>query len=456
MVVGFWVLVFTTLVVIALVIMADHDRLYDQVLPTADLDPTPQDQVRSAERTELETPDTSPRPFAPDGVSFSRIPADPAAAPDVQLIELPDVDKGSAIWGALGRDARGRIWFAVSMQSHGSAHLFNYNPRTNFVDPCGDVVASMPSAVQDDPDVSQIKIHSRIVLGPDDYLYFASMDEQGEDAGKGTSPQWGSHLWRLRLEDNSWHHVAAMPEALIALSCSGRYVYALGYYGHVLYQYDTRSIITARLRSEPVGSVDGHVSRSLISDHRDHVYVPRLRPGDEPDQPPVVTLVEYDSRLNEIAESPLEHYLGRGSPADSHGIVAFQHLRDQSIVFATHEGMLYRIVPPRSVEPAKLEQLGFFHPDGRRYVPSMFTYAGTTYLVAVAKTPKSRFEWLCFDLHTRRATAVELKLQYDDGRIIWKHLLYGSITRDNDGNFYVGGTDQNKGKPVLLKLVPKW
>src|SRR5262249_43819620 len=150
---------------------------------------------------------------------------------------------------------------------------------------------------------------------------------------------------------------------LIAVSGVGRYLYALGYFGHRLYQYE---FATGSVRFVDVGSVGGHISRNLLSDHRGHAYVPRLRPS----QGVAVTLVEYDESLREAGETAIGHYL-HTTPLDSHGIVGFQYLADRSIVFVTNMGFLYRVRPGAGGDgAAEVRGLGWFHPDGAAYVPS--------------------------------------------------------------------------------------
>ena len=65
----------------------------------------------------------------------------------------------------------------------------------------------------------------------------------------------------------------ATPEALIAVATGGPYVYSLGYFNHVLYQFDTR---TKRIRSVAVGAAGGHVSRNFFVDDRGHAFVSRV------------------------------------------------------------------------------------------------------------------------------------------------------------------------------------
>ena len=330
--------------------------------------------------------------------------------------------------------------------------MLEYEPDTGKITDRGDVLSQLKRAGLHRKDTSQIKIHSRIALGPDGYLYFTSMDEQGENPTTQTAPTWGSHLWRIRPGDSDWEHLAHTREALIAVSCAGRYVYALGYFGHLLYQYDIQS---ESMRSVRVGSVGGHISRNLISDRRGHAYVPRLRPSTIESDPPIVTLVEYDTQLREVNQTPIGHYLDRRGPWASHGITAFQHMGDGSIVFTTHLGWLYHITPPadRPNAPAEVIELGSFHPDGETYIATMFTYTGASHVMGVSKTRRSGFEWLSFDLKQGVGKASPLSFGYPDNRVLWKHLLYGSMARDNTGNFYVVGTDQQIGKPVMLKLL---
>lgn len=386
----------------------------------------------------------------PNGTHYSDGPIRPDAAPMVEVIPV-SVGGVSAIWGGTGRSPDGHIWMGLCAHGHGSAQLAEYDPERRRLVARGDVIAQLRKAGKYREGASQIKIHSKIVPGPDGQLYFTSMDEEGENGATGSLPVWGSHLWRLRLPERTWEHLETTKEALIAVSCAGQYVYALGYFGHVLYQYDPRN---GSFRSQRVGSLGGHVSRNFFSDRRDHVYVPRLRPGRSPDDPAVVTLVEFDPRLRQVSESFLDHYLGDGQPHDSHGITGFQHMRDGSIVFVTHEGMLYRVVVPADGKgPANVEELGHFHPEGSTYVGTLFTFSGVRYVVGVAKTRRGTFDWLCFDLMKSESSNVEIELAYPDERPIWRHLLYGSITRDDAGGFYVAGTDQHTDRPVLIKLT---
>lgn len=391
--------------------------------------------------------------FSPEGVFFTPSPFSPEAAPTVQILKVPEFAGFSAIWGASGRDHRGHVWFGVSTRVHGEAHLVEFNPDTKTLKDHGSVRDQLKRLSLWKEGMSQIKIHSRIVQAPDGYLYFASMDEQGEASDGSKNPTHGSYLWRTSPTGaHTWERIATIPQGLIAVSCSGHKVYALGYHGHILYQYDTK---TGSLRSLPVGSVAGHISRNFVTDGRDHVYVPQLEWEDGRKTKVKVSLVEFDADLREIASTPLRHYL-EGKPADSHGIIGLTPLADGSIIFTTHGGLLYRINPPgKGFEnlPAQVSELGFLHPQGSKYIATLFTYDGKSHVMGISQNGGG-FEWVIFDLKTARSLVKPLTIAYPDQRILYRHLLYGSVARDRNGACFVVGTDQQLDQPVVLRLLP--
>ena len=139
----------------------------------------------------------------------------------------------------------------------------------------------------------------------------------------------------------------AAPEGLVALNATGRWVYALGYWNNVLYQYDT---LTAKVQKQVVGSACGHVSRNFVVDLHGHVYVPRLEPlsaGPDTSCRPEAyhaVLVELNTRLQEVSTQPLDGYLSGEAPAADHGIIAFAKMADGTIAFTTHSGHLYHVI----------------------------------------------------------------------------------------------------------------
>jgi hypothetical protein len=379
----------------------------------------------------------------------AQAPLDSATA---RLIPLPAVSAGTAIWGATGRDHRGHIWFAISARDtpSASAYLFEYDPARDVIHERGDVLSELRRLGPLRRGEQQMKIHSRIVEGEDGHLYFASMDEHGENTEGGTLPTWGAHLWRVRLGDDHWEHLRAVPEALIAVAGCGRYIVALGYFGHMLYQFDCRTGATASVR---VGSVGGHISRNCFCDIRGHSYVPRVQEG--PGQGRMRTsLVELDAGLAEVGQTPLAYYT-QTRDETSHGIVAFQPLADQSIVFATDQGYLYRVVP-QDVGPAEVHPLGWFHPGRRVYTPSLFTSDGAHHLMGLAHAAADddAWAWIVYDLAQRRSVAVPLRLPPVNGQPLRDAVLYGSVTRDNDGHCYVGGSFErnDESRPLLVQI----
>jgi hypothetical protein len=384
------------------------------------------------------------------GCVFTPATAAPLESARAELIPVPDFPGRWAIWGSSGRDHRGHLWFGVSANGvqPPSAHLFEYDPATSTMTDRGGVVEALRQANVLKDGEGQMKIHSRIVQGGDGHLYFASCDEQGEAVDGSRLPTWGGHLWRLRLPENRWEHLFATPEALIAVAGAGRWIYTLGYFNHVLYQYDCA---TGKHRSLTVGAVGGHISRNFLCDIRGHAYVPRLRRAG----PTMITsLVEINTQLEEQGETRFGNYT-QTADDNSHGITGVQPLADGTIVFTTDQGFLYRVTP-LDLLPAKVEPLGWFHPAGQAYVASLFTSDGKTHVLGYCwrSTPAgARSEWLIFDLAARTSVAVPLALPDFDGQPIANPLLYGSLTRDQQGGCYLLGVF-NRGAdfPLLVRV----
>ena len=369
-------------------------------------------------------------------------------SPTVARIEVPEVPGSNAIYGAVGRDDRGHLWFGVSSKGveTPSAHVFEFDPATGKLTDRGDVVTAMKGCGVYRPDDQQMKIHSRIVQAADGHMYFASMDEEGESVQPEGLPTWGGHLWRLRLPEYKWEHLIAAPEALIAVAEGGRWVYALGYWGHKLYQYDSK---TGKVRSVKVGAFGGHISRNLFADRRGHVYVPRVKPGAEPGSA-VATLVEYDPNLREVGQRPLAHYI-ESTPAKSQGITGFVELPDGSTAFLTQYGHL-ALVRPSSSGPATVTDLGWFHPRGSAYTHSLFTDATGRYLIGAARK-NDRYEWVVYDLQTRSSRAFPFRMGSGRRRGRRRRDLYGTAVRDDAGNCYLVGGDRG-GVPLILQVRP--
>ena len=394
-----------------------------------------------------------------------------SAGPEVAEVKIPPFPGAHAVWGATGQDARGHIWFGVAAAAtkEPSAHLFEYDPDADRTIDRGNVVDQLRAAGLWRDGEHQAKIHSRIVQGPDDYLYFASMDEEGENEDGSQPPTWGGHLWRLKLTTNRWEHLLAAPQALIATAAGDRFVYALGYFGHVLYQFDTRS---QSFKHIEVGSLDGHVSRNFFADYRGHVFVPRLRSETTRLGRRVVraSLVEFDSGLREIRDTPLDHYLFNDSPTASHGITGLQEMSDRSWYFTTHVGFLYHAVvpmpPPASAfdeSAAAVVAVAWMHPDGPTYIASLFTTDGTNTLVglshdSLAEGASGRFQWLTYDLAETVCHVAPFAIPGRDRSALDYGSLYASATRDAHGQHYLAGIvsiGNGDSGPIVLRVRPR-
>ncbi len=377
------------------------------------------------------------------GTIFTSLPLDILAAPSVEIIELPRTSANlDAIWGASGKDDNGNIYFGVSSHdgNYGSSFLYQYNPSTEQVISQGDTVRELKNNDIYREGARQNKLHSKIYQANDGYLYFSSFDESGED--EGINPMWGGHLWRKLPDSQNWEHVLSTPEALIAVNTNGRYVYALGYWNHVLYQYDTKTGDTEKVVA---GSVNMHVSRNFIVDETGHAYVPSLSYEDS--ELIKVELIEYDTQLNVVATYPLPSYQAKNIN-HHHGIVGYTSMKNGDIYFTTADGGLYLISPFQDTKP-KLQYMGMMHPDGKAYIPSLFTIDGEELLVGVGK--RKSYEWIVYETTIDMSYSTKL-----DVNKLKNLALFGSLTKNNEGDMYVVGRHhtQDGYQPLLLKIKP--
>jgi hypothetical protein len=398
-----------------------------------------------------EPPDDSTinMPTRPAPAFFTELPATPRALPEVTSLEIDSDMKAGAIRGGLGRDNEGHIWFALCAPAgkDASARLMELDPETNSQTDHGDVVTALKAAKLAKDGTAQSDIRTRIIKASDGHLYFASMNTPSDESKD--APSSGGHLWRLRFPEREWEHLLATPESLVAIGGGRGYIYALGADGHKLYQY---TITSGKVRSVNVGSVAGHHSRHIITDSSDHAYVPRV----SRDEAGALTaeLVQYDTNLAAVGATTLKHY-SAGSADASQGITAIQPMADHSIVFATSIGYLYRVLPIGGAK-AKVLEVGWLKRDETpRHATGLFTYAGTRYVIVLSSEPPpaeegKRYEWSIYHVESRIGIAPRLRI---DDLDLNNCLLSGSITRDNQGNFYIGGTDQEKNVPLLIKIT---
>jgi hypothetical protein len=68
---------------------------------------------------------------------------------------------------------------------------------------------------------------------------------------------------------------------------------------------------------------------------------------------------------------------------------------------------------------------------------------------------EKKTEWVVYDLKNRSSIAMPLEVKIPGADRKLPHALYGSSTRDNDGNFYwVGFCSDGAGFPLLYQLRP--
>lgn len=381
------------------------------------------------------------------GTVFSPIKDAHFKAPTVTQLPLNFVNNGAALWGATGKDDQGRIYFGVSSyyQYDNNSFLYQFDPKTNETVFQGDTITQLKKAGLYSPGVSQNKLHSKFYQADDGYLYFASFDENGESVSKEILPTHGGHLWRKKPDSTEWEHLLATNEALIALNTDGRYVYALGYWGHVLYQYD---ILTRRFNRMSIGSKKGHISRNFLIAPNGHVFIPQII--ELADEQYATELLELDNKLNAVTTHTIEHYFSDKKYVD-HGIVGYANTRKGHIFFNTGAGALYKL----ELQENRSYQLQFkrFWADqdtSAVYMPSLFTLDGDSFIVGMGKAyGEDLYSWFIYE----ESTDTSVNYQLDD--IVSSKLLYGSVTKDHKGNMYVVGVDRSdrqKHRPIVLQL----
>jgi hypothetical protein len=390
------------------------------------------------------------------GTAFDAADSPPIIGVTANEIELP-AEGGDSIWGALGVTTTTDVWVGISGSGSKGGQLLSLTAVDNVARSRGSAVDQRSPGQSQEANQHQNKIHSRIREADDGFVYFTSMNETGESWRDNRLPQYGGRLWRLQPEKKAWEQVMTTPEALIALETTGRYVYALGYWGHVLYQFDTQSGRTERLQ---IGSDCGHVSRNFLVDLREHAYVPKVisKTGSTEcrAEDMVVSLAEVSPTMQVIAEHALPDYLGNTTAHQSQGITAYAYRQDTSIIFSNMNGDLYHLIA-HGDQPALVLPLGKLLPGAKSQITNLVNLDGKSLLGAAAvlrgKHEKG-LHWLVHDTSTMDTEAIPINLP-PDLQQFKAILLYGSGIRDGQGHAYVGGRIQHqdgKIRPLLLRL----
>jgi hypothetical protein len=400
---------------------------------------------------------TNPLSSYGDGLRFLR-------SPRLKSMDVPDFHGANSIWGATGRDKRGNIYFGVASSGvdDPSARLLRYSPREQQFDVMGIVneeLEKLKVRRQDPFEETQMKIHSKIFEAGDGNIYFSSQDEHDEAEDGSRNTLFGGRLFSVGINSKKWECVLTAPEGLIAVAGGKRFVYALGYFGHVIYRYDVQK---KSLKSVKLGTFRGHVSRNIFVDSKEHVYGILLAEyrGVESSGVSMVAgvpvrayLVELDEDLNEISEWPLDDYQPTGD-VNSHGITGYARLLDGNIVFVTHSGSLWRLlVTPKS---SKLERLGWVHPEGTAYCSTLYAPTGKDYVMGFTNTKNGPHEWFVFDLKNRRSTLLRLDLASQAVVEQEGLLVYGCDTLDDQGNAYAVGWKKSALRNIPSAIQIRW
>jgi hypothetical protein len=440
--------------------------------PDATAKSTPDSDLMNESSLDSTVTDSWGRRFFADVERFQQ-------APKIRELRLPISDGDEAIWGAIGRDAKGRIYFGMASKASSelSAGLLQFSPRTGEAKLLGRVDEWLIGNASNRNTSLQDKIHSKLFEAIDGNLYFASQDETDEATDGSRNGKAGGHLLRINHSSGKVESVLHTREALISIGCSGRYIYALGYFGSTIYQFDTK---TQKVISILVPNYGGHVSRNLLVTPTGHVFTIRVTPTTSEDTKPgtnwttpvahddakeqfvlskedsprrrvFVELVELDTQLKELHAWPLDGYEAHGNTS-SHGITSFSSQMDGSILFTTQNGLLWRVYPSDKT-PGRLETLGWIHPEGESSSTAMFAPTGRDFVIAVSKR-EERFDLLIYYLKLRESVPILLDT---DSEMVFNqplHLLYGSETLDDYGNAYLAGWKRmpNGYEPLSIQL----
>ncbi len=384
-------------------------------------------------------------------------------APQLYELELPRFEAAHAIWGSTGVDHLGRVYFGAAAYGveDASAHLLRYDPSTGkSVDLGGinEVLTRLGIRRTIDYDETQMKIHSKIFQASDGNVYFSSQDEHDEKADGSQNARFGGRLFALDPLSDQWTCILTAPEGLIATACERRYVYAMGYFGNVIYRYDTK---TKENRSIKLGTMGGHVSRNIFVDADEHLFAARLTPGSSINDPGTTlvgttlvksTLVELNPDLEIVNEWPLRDYAPTMDADFAAGITGYCRLSGGDIVFTTHSGAIW-LLKSDEVGDQRLQRLGWMHHSGPAYVASLFSPLAERFVGGFVQT-KGSYEWVIYDIEQRASTS--LRLSEQDQKILETPglLLCGCETLDRNANGYVVGWRKVEGGygPIAIRM----
>ncbi|WP_395344648.1 hypothetical protein PN836_007755 [Ningiella sp. W23] len=347
------------------------------------------------------------------------------------LKQLPLVidETGEMIWGAATADVDGNLFFAVSsyQQDNNSASLLKYIPDSALTIPRSDVITQLASEGNLDDDIIQDRIQGNMAMAEDGYLYFVSMDYKTETREK--QSLYGGRLWRKLPQSTNWDLVLNSDASLATVHTHGQFVYTLGHWGHVLYQYNTQ---TQRSTNIPVGSVPGHYSRDFLVDASGSIFVPRIEKLQDGEINAV--LVEIDESLGVADFHPLNHYWN-GDGFGNHGIVSQTLMENGELYFVTSGGYLYKITQ-NEVGRNVVHELGLFDTQQTNmYISALYSPDNNSLLVGLGRSKEhDEYRWFIRELNTQTTVSypiVEMPKQ--------SLLLYGAGKNEQGLPLIVGG-----------------
>jgi hypothetical protein len=102
--------------------------------------------------------------------------------------------------------------------------------------------------------------------------------------------------------------------------------------------------------------------------------------------------------------------------------------------------------------------VGWFHPDGPQMSDCLFLDNTGRYLMGAAQNASRLMEWVTYDLQTGRRMIAPLS-DGDPAEPSWgRRMVFGSLTRDDQGRCYVVGqvpkVDGERMRPLLLQISP--
>ncbi|MCH2057397.1 MAG: hypothetical protein MK214_12485 [Thalassotalea sp.] len=207
-----------------------------------------------------------------------------------------------------------------------------------------------------------------------------------------------------------------------------------------LYQYDTQ---TNEFKQITIGSTSTHVSRNFVVDENGHAFVPSLQLNDFNEL--VVNLNHYDTELRLLGSYPMTSY--QKDPIKyHHGIIAYTALENGDIYFTTSDGGLYQLALNAS-GGEKLTLKGNMHEVDSPYTAPLFPLAGkimVTGLSQYTENKKRKYAWVNYETQNQLSIAHDIDINLPG--------LWGTITKDDLGNMYLGGWDHNRA-PVFIKLT---